>query len=190
VTTVSFELGVGILPADLDVTGGKVGRVIMTQAEPRFGPILHDPSALASSLRLPIDSVLSSLRDMQALSVSRFDYALLEKCCRELGTKDLLVFSFETENPTATVHVRMFAPLHGVLEDPATGSANGALGAYLVHHAAVPLIDQTVRIVSEQGLEMHRPSTLFVDVDHAAGHVLAVRVGGQVVPVAEGVVRF
>ena len=47
-----------------------------------------------------------------------------------------MVFTFETERPDATVHVRMFAPALGVPEDPATGSANGALDAYLVHHAA------------------------------------------------------
>jgi trans-2,3-dihydro-3-hydroxyanthranilate isomerase len=77
-----------------------------------------------------------------------------------------------------------------VPEDPATGSANGALGAYLVHHRAVPVSEPTVYIQSEQGAEMGRPSTLYVEVDHAGGEITAVRVGGQVVLVAEGVVRF
>ena len=83
-------------------------------------------------------------------------------------------------------------------EDPATGSANGALGAYLVHHAsassalcrAVPITEPTTHILSEQGAEINRPSTLYVEVDHAGGKISAVRVGGQVVLVAEGTVRF
>jgi trans-2,3-dihydro-3-hydroxyanthranilate isomerase len=76
-----------------------------------------------------------------------------------------------------------------VPEDPATGSANGALGAYLVHHRAIPVDEPTTRYLSEQGTEMNRPSTLYVEVDFI-GQVSAVRVGGQVAPVAEGVVRF
>jgi trans-2,3-dihydro-3-hydroxyanthranilate isomerase len=102
----------------------------------------------------------------------------------------VLIFSFESERPEATVHVRFFAPLHGVLEDPATGSANGALGAYLIHHQAVPVEKPTTRILSEQGAEMGRPSTLYVEVDIADDEITAVRVGGNVIPIAEGTVRF
>ena len=92
----------------------------------------------------------------------------------------------------------MFAPALGVPEDPATGSANGALGAYLVHHAAThPTLRQAVDVsapathtLSEQGAEINRSSTLYVEVGHAGGEISAVRVGGQVVLVAEGTVRF
>jgi len=102
----------------------------------------------------------------------------------------VFVFTLETERPEATVHVRMFAPSLGVPEDPATGSANGTLGAYLVHHQAVPVSDGTNHFVSEQGAEMGRPSTLDILVDRSGGEVTRVRVGGQVVPVVEGSVRF
>jgi trans-2,3-dihydro-3-hydroxyanthranilate isomerase len=86
----------------------------------------------------------------------------------------------------------------GVPEDPATGSANGALGAYLVQHAltssalrrALPVTEPTTFVVSEQGAEINRPSTLLVEVDSAGQEISTVRVGGQVVLVAEGVVRF
>jgi trans-2,3-dihydro-3-hydroxyanthranilate isomerase len=78
----------------------------------------------------------------------------------------------------------------GVPEDPATGSANGALGAYLVHHRAVPVTEPTTYIVSEQGAEINRPSRLYVEVDSKDDEITAVRVGGQVVLTAEGVVRF
>jgi trans-2,3-dihydro-3-hydroxyanthranilate isomerase len=101
-----------------------------------------------------------------------------------------MVFTFETERPESTVHVRMFAPLLGVPEDPATGSANGALGAYLVHHRAVEMTEPTTSIVSEQGAEINRPSTLYVEVDSKGDEITAVRVGGQVVLVAEGIVRI
>ena len=86
--------------------------------------------------------------------------------------------------------MRMFAPLLGVPEDPATGSANGALGTYLVHRRAVPVTEPTTYILSEQGAELGRPSSLYVEVDSVGEEITTVRVGGQVVPVAEGVVRF
>jgi trans-2,3-dihydro-3-hydroxyanthranilate isomerase len=101
-----------------------------------------------------------------------------------------MVFTLETARPESTVHVRVFAPLLGVPEDPATGSANGALGAYLVHYAAVPRTEPTVHVISEQGAELNRPSVLYVEVDHCHGEPTAVRVGGQVTPVIEGLLRF
>ena len=90
--------------------------------------------------------------------------------------------------------MRMFAPLLAVPEDPATGSANGALGVYLVHHAsassalrrAVAVTEPTTYIVSEQGAEISRPSTLYIEVDSARDTISAVRVGGEIVTVAEG----
>ena len=131
-----------------------------------------------------------SLAEVQALDASKLNTAALNRVCRELGTECVMVFTFETERPESTVHVRMFAPLLGVPEDPATGSANGALGAYLVHHRAVAVCEPTTYIVSEQGAEINRPSTLYVEVDSKDAESTAVRVGGQVVLVAEGVVRF
>jgi trans-2,3-dihydro-3-hydroxyanthranilate isomerase len=101
-----------------------------------------------------------------------------------------MVFVRETERPDTAVHVRLFAPALGVPEDPATGSANGALGAYLVHHRAVEVTEPTTYIVSEQGAEMKRPSTLHIEVDSAGEEITGVRVGGQIVLVAEGVVWF
>ena len=131
-----------------------------------------------------------SLAEVQTLDAGQLNTAVLNRVCRDVGTDCVMVFTFETERPEAAVHVRMFAPLLGVPEDPATGSANGALGAYLVHHRAVPVTGPTVYIVSEQGTELGRPSTLYVEVDLSDGEPIAVRVGGQVVPVAEGTVRF
>jgi trans-2,3-dihydro-3-hydroxyanthranilate isomerase len=210
VTQVRFELGVGVLPADLHVVAGKVQQVVMTQARPSFHAVLGDVTDLTAGLGLPMEAIartglpvqvvstglpqmmvpVRSLAEVRSLDAARLDMAALNRACRAVDTKDVLVFTFETEQPESTVHVRMFAPLHGVPEDPATGSANGALGAYLVHHKAVPLSGPTVHVVSEQGIELSRPSKLYVDVDVEGGEPVTVRVGGQVVLVAEGSVRF
>jgi trans-2,3-dihydro-3-hydroxyanthranilate isomerase len=209
-TQVHFELGVGVLPADLHVRGGQVERVVMTQGRPTFYALLEDVTELAAGLGLAPEVVIEaglpvqvvstglpqmmvpvrSLAEVQALDPGRLNVAALNRACRAVGTDCVLVFTLETERPDATVHVRLFAPMLGVPEDPATGSANGALGAYLVHHRAVPVTEPTTHVLSEQGAEINRPSTLYVEVDSLGDEVTAVRVGGQVVPVAEGVVRF
>jgi trans-2,3-dihydro-3-hydroxyanthranilate isomerase len=133
---------------------------------------------------------IRSLAEVQGLDAGKLNTAVLNQVCRDLGTECVMVFTFETERPESTVHVRMFAPLLGVPEDPATGSANGALSAYLVHHRAVPMTEPTTYIVSEQGAEINRPSTLYTEVDSKGEEITAVRVGGQTVLVAKGIVRF
>ena len=87
------------------------------------------------------------------------------------------IFTTETIDPGSTVHGRMYAPWQGVAEDPATGSANGPLGAYLVRHG----VADGRRIVSEQGYEMGRPSLLFIRIGGTAERITSVHVGGHCV---------
>jgi trans-2,3-dihydro-3-hydroxyanthranilate isomerase len=206
VTRISFELGVGVLPADLYVVNDQVKRVVMTQDRPAFFGILDDVTDLAQALGiareaiseagLPVQVVstglpqmmvpIRALRDVEQMDPRLFDLRLLNRVCRALDTELVLVFALDTQDPEATAHVRAFAPLLGVPEDPATGSANGALGAYLVHHRAIPLGEGTTEVISEQGIEMGRPSTLYVEIDHQDGRATVVRVGGEVVRTIEG----
>lgn len=210
VTQVRFELGVGVLPADLHVAGGLVERVVMTQDRPAFLAVLEDVADLAAGLGLPREAItetglpvqvvstgapqmmvpVRSVAEVRGLDARRLNIAALNRACEAVDTDCVLVFTFETERPEASVHVRVFAPLLGVPEDPATGSANGALGAYLVHHRAVTVTDPTTKILSEQGSELGRLSSLYIEVDGTPEQIESVRVGGNVVPVVEGVVRF
>ena len=84
----------------------------------------------------------------------------------------------------------MFAPdTSGVPEDPATGSASGALGAYLVLHGLVKPAPR-LTIVSEQGAKMGRQSFIHVDLTLRDGRVGNIRVGGSVVPALRGRLRL
>jgi trans-2,3-dihydro-3-hydroxyanthranilate isomerase len=91
--------------------------------------------------------------------------------------------------PSATVHARMFAPSIGILEDPATGSASGALGAYLVQNGVVD-VGPTTELLVEQGYEMERPSNILVRVHSQDEVIQTVKVGGQCVMVVEGSLSF
>ena len=85
-----------------------------------------------------------------------------------------------------TAYSRMFAPGLGVPEDPATGSAAGPLGCYLVSHGLVKG-DAALRMISWQGVKMGRPSRIHIAIgSDAAGEITRVQVGGQSVLVARG----
>lgn len=217
VTTVRFELGVGVRAAALHVSEGQVTRVVMDHQTPEFTAVATPDQAarLARALGLEPDAVIEtgwpaqvvstgirqlfvpvrSLRDMAAISPKRQDAAALSALCAELDpvqrcNDSIMVLTLETVDPQAAVHARMFAPGLGVGEDPATGSACGGLGAYLVEHRIVPAAPPTTVLVAEQGIEMGRPSRITIEVDGEPGAIRMVRVGGQVVPLIEGVLAW
>jgi trans-2,3-dihydro-3-hydroxyanthranilate isomerase len=82
----------------------------------------------------------------------------------------------------AGAYSRMFAPQHGIVEDPATGSATGPLAAFMMKYGLAPSADGTT-FVSEQGVKMGRRSLLHVSV-HGAMGAEGIEVGGHVVHVA------
>jgi len=81
----------------------------------------------------------------------------------------------------------MFAPEHGVPEDPATGSAAGPLACHLVRHGRIGFGDE---IEISQGAEIGRPSTLYARADGSADELERVEVGGSAVIVARGEFRL
>jgi trans-2,3-dihydro-3-hydroxyanthranilate isomerase len=80
---------------------------------------------------------------------------------------------------------RMLAPSIGIAEDPATGSASGPLGCYLVHHEVVSSAAAS-GITSLQGVAMGRPSRIHISIDAEDGGISRVRVGGRAVLVGRG----
>jgi trans-2,3-dihydro-3-hydroxyanthranilate isomerase len=124
------------------------------------------------------------LRDRRAVARARAKPELIEETLRGYPTNMVMIFALDGERPGSDVRARMFAPLIGVPEDPATGSAAVGLGGYLATRD--PRFEGTLRWVVEQGFEMGRPSMLEVEVDKRAGRITAVRCGGQSVVVCEG----
>jgi trans-2,3-dihydro-3-hydroxyanthranilate isomerase len=82
----------------------------------------------------------------------------------------------------------MFAPLNNIWEDPATGRASAALGAFLA--ALDPRSDVDLEIAMDQGLQMGRPSTLEVHVGKRVNCVLEVAIVGFCVPVMQGTIKL
>ena len=87
----------------------------------------------------------------------------------------------------ATVYSRMFAPGAGIVEDPATGSAAGPLGSYLVRHGLVHR-NEMADMVNLQGVAMGRASRLHMRIAEQDGAITRVQVGGKAIRVGEGVI--
>jgi trans-2,3-dihydro-3-hydroxyanthranilate isomerase len=101
------------------------------------------------------------------------------------GAHGVFLFSAERGGDRATVYSRMFAPDIGVMEDPATGSASGPLGCYLVRHKIVPP-QKAGAMLSLQGVKMGRPSHVHISIGMQKGDITSVRVGGESILAGEG----
>ncbi len=206
--TVRQETGRGILPVEISFAGGSPAQVVMTQAAPEFGAPVDDRAALARALGgapdvladAPFPEVVSTalpqlmapVRSHEALAAlpSGGTGGELSALLRQYETDCVMLYVLDTGADVPTAHCRMFAPGLGVPEDPATGSAAGALGAHLVQHGLVRPVDGTAIIRVLQGREMGRPSEITVLVGGVADAITSVRVGGTAVRIIEGEVTL
>jgi trans-2,3-dihydro-3-hydroxyanthranilate isomerase len=202
--TLRLETGAGVLPVTVTPAGEGAWEARMLQPLPRtvwsrpaaglapgFAAELGlQPGDLRSDLPVEavdngMQTVLIPLESLDAVRRAVPDPARL----RERFGRDgacVLIFAPGGLQPDTQVHCRVFSPFDLVAEDPATGSANGPLGEYLVRHGVVA----GPRVVSEQGYQVGRPSRLIIDVTRQGGVTEAVHVGGRVMLVGQGEFRF
>lgn len=124
------------------------------------------------------------VKTIDAVRRSSLDTARWQRMLADAWAHHVYVVCMDGEGEGVDVRVRMYAPGSGVPEDPATGSAAAALGGYL--SAADGREEGSLSWTVEQGIEMGRPSLLYVEADRAAGTTSAVRVGGRAVSVSRG----
>jgi len=207
-TRIHHEVGIGILPVDIEFKEGVPVQVVMTQGKFKIiGEIddWHEQAEIARALgrdredldeSLPIQIISTGLtslavpiRSLADLRQCRVNAALLAEIYTRAGATGCHAFSRETiDVGDSRAHARFFAPADNIAEDPATGSAAGALGAYLVHHGAsgAEPVEGRVRFIIEQGDFINRPSRINLEVKGNLGAIEEVRVGGPSVVVARG----
>ena len=185
--TMRLEEGVGVIRVTL-----REGFVQMEQPLPTFTGTTITRKVAADALGLAVEEVRSDVPIQVGSSGIPFLFVPLSnlKAVRRarrpggLGA-NVYVFALSADRSGSDVHGRMFDDGLGIGEDPATGSAQGPLGAYLVAHELVR-VEPTTRIRVEQGFEIGRPSILEIEVDRAGAAITAVRVGGRCVPMGGG----
>lgn len=191
-----LDLNIGTVPVRFEDRPGQVAFGEMTQRNPEFGAI-HEAAAIASLTNLsaadfddktPIQTVstgvpftIAPVRSLKALQSLRLDVSRADEYLARSGAKFFYFVSRETVDPKARLHARMLF-YNG--EDPATGSAAGCCASWMVAHGVASSDEQ---VMIEQGIEMHRPSCIFVRAtkqQHSRDNqVINVRVGGNCVEV-------
>jgi trans-2,3-dihydro-3-hydroxyanthranilate isomerase len=195
-SNVMVELGIG--PIRVDYQPGN--NVRMAQPSPSFMEVVKDTAPIAEAIGLDADAIseqhptqvvstgipflIVPIKSLSLVKAAVPHPQRIVKNLKHLSSSDILIFSTETVHSDNNVHARMFAPDVGVLEDPATGSAAGPLGAYLEKNNILKNHEFGESIVIEQGYEIRRPSRLTVTVPHES--MEEVFVSGKVRLVAEG----
>ena len=192
--TVRLDLGVGQIPV---VRHGDLWW--MTTHAPSFGKTyaIEDVARVlnlnASDFdgRFPIQVVSTGLpfvivplANLDAVRRSSVHKEALSQLIDDPGeSREILVFAPETYGPDCQLNVRVYVPLLGIPEDPATGSANSCLAGYLSEHQYLGGHEIDVQV--EQGMEIERPSRLYLKADKTET-THNIQVGGKVQLIAKG----
>jgi len=197
---VVFGLGLGPTAVDLEWNGAELAFAWMTQQAPTYGPILADRGRMAAALGIRPDALLAGPPIQQVSCGLPFVFVPLtsrvavDECSLDgraaqatftdaaMTPRGVVVFSTESADDDATAYTRMLGTDR---EDPATGSANGPLGCYLVRYGLVPR-ERAGHIVSRQGVKMQRPSRLHIRIAGEPENITGVQVGGASVLIGEG----
>jgi trans-2,3-dihydro-3-hydroxyanthranilate isomerase len=198
-STTALEETVGRVPISFEGDASRPAFVWMDHTDPVFGEPLAERADIADALGL----TEADLLDEHPIQTGSTGVAFLYVPLRDASTVDRVVldpraladvnlvgvFVFAPDGPSR-VYSRMFAPgASGIPEDPATGGASGALGAYVVERGIASL-DTNGVIVSRQGEKMGRPSDIYIRLRLLDGRATDIQVGGSVVPVLEGVLTL
>jgi trans-2,3-dihydro-3-hydroxyanthranilate isomerase len=191
-TEVRLDLNAGRVPVRFIEEAARPVFGEMTQRNPEFGAT-HDVEAVARLTGLsapdfdesaPIQTVstglpytIVALRSLKTLQDLRLDFNRASEYLAQSGGKFFYFVCRETVDPKARLHARMI--FYGG-DDPATGSAAGCCSAWMVAHGVAASDEQ---VLIEQGLEVHRPSSIFVRATKQDNQVVNVRVGGNCVEV-------
>jgi len=200
--TVTFEEKAGVVPVTIRKDHGKP--IWCELAAPQSLSLGRTVSAesLAAAVSLAADDIVTSthppqvasvglpflfaeVRDRAALERARTNMNGLESLVAAGVTPDIHLYTQSTDD--FDLRARMFAPLDGVAEDPATGSANCALAALLSHLNEAT--DGSFHWRIAQGVEMGRPSVLEARTEKREGVVAAIHIGGASVLVSEGLLE-
>ena len=189
---IALELNVGRVPVRFESHDGQPVFGEMTQVDPVFG-MQHDRETVARAAGLKVDDFHSSLpietvstgvpftiaplKSLAVLQNLRVDSHGATKYLEKSGGKFFYFVTREAVDTAAGLHARMLF-YNG--EDPATGSAAGCAAAWMVAHGVA---EPEQQVLIEQGLEMQRPSRIFVRASRRDNRVVNVRVGGNAVEV-------
>jgi len=199
VNKIILNLKVGQIPVTLTYVKGQPHILWMKQKQPTFGQTFIDQT-IAQVLNLTaadvetafpiqevstgVPAIIVPLKTLSAVRRARINKDQYNQLIENIEAKGILIFSPETYERENHLNVRFFADYYGVPEDPATGSANGCLAAYLIKHKYFAQTQINIRV--EQGYEIGRPSLLQLKAKQNKQGRIDVNVGGKTILIAKG----
>jgi len=192
----------GAIHVQVHLDGGRP-LVMIGQRVPDFSPCDIDPEGLDRALGMAPDRRIADLpleiasatlkhllvpvRDLETLAELRPDFTKLGDLSKEIGVISIAVFTMQTLSSEATVHSRDFCPAVGIPEAAGSGTTNSALFCYLIRNGILCATDgELVRIRTEQGYEMNRPSQIQCEASMRGGEIHDMKVGGTAVMSMDG----
>ena len=196
----NFEQGAGIVEARvIKEKSGKISSCSIL-APQKFDQLHSMPRSVAASCvsladkQILVDAVVASaglpfalaqVVNLEALKSAKPDIAAFEFCNEHYGYPEqpicIMVYYC---SESGVVHARMFGPLAGIYEDPATGSAAAALAGLFASRDQ--RMDAILNYEIAEGVEMGRPSEIFLEVKKFSGEVESISIAGQCVQVTKG----
>ncbi|WP_291578838.1 PhzF family phenazine biosynthesis protein [Clostridium sp. UBA6640] len=188
----------GILDVELNFSDDNISNVLMTQTDPNFLFEIDDSSELCNILGISSEDIfiesfkikpqavstgladiMLPVKNLKVLKSINPDFKKLADYSNSLGVIGVHAFTLETENDTSNVSTRNFGPAAGIDEESATGTSNGALGAYLIKNEIIKVNkDESTTIYCEQGYYMDNPSEIIVKGEKSFEKIV-IKVGGK-----------
>ncbi|MDO8281368.1 MAG: PhzF family phenazine biosynthesis protein [Thermodesulfovibrionia bacterium] len=198
VDSLILNLKIGQITVTINYKDNSPETLWMRQIQPVFGEVIG-AEVIAEVLGLDADDIdsrypvqevstglpfiITPLKGMKAVKKCSINKDKYLELINKTEAKAIFVFSPETYEEGNDLNARMFADYYGIPEDPATGSANGCLGGYLVKHGYFR--DKQISIRVEQGYEIGRRSLILVNAEEKGG-AIDISVGGKVIMVSRG----
>lgn len=193
-----LEERVGDIRVTYKETAKGFEEITMQQPLPVFSPAFTNRNLIAGILSIDVHEISTHtpiqviscgnkflyvpVKHLHSIQQIKINIPLWETHLDEIGAMGMYAFTQETVHAENNTHGRMFAPLSGIYEDAATGSASGPLGCYLIAHS----LSAGAKIRCEQGYEMGRLSLIEVEIEHNEGIINRVLVGGNSVLIGKG----
>ncbi len=200
-----LETGAGILPVEINGSNEGNYTITMTMATPKFDDagISHEElAAILGTDRNNLDDQYAirkmntgihwfvvRLKKLAAIRNLHPDLAAIANLSRREKVAGIQVFTTETEDFQCDFHVRTFIPNEGVDEDIVCGTGNSCIAAFIVENEIVKT-NGKIRFISEQGIELGRPSRVYIEVEGKPHNITKVKISGTAVTVLTGEIHL
>lgn len=197
----------GVQSIELRLKNRKIRRVTVSLAAPQFISSPLDTKQIARFLGIPPISITNTNQPLGIVTFSgsteivvpidscetivqmQPNFPVMKNFCDRLQYTGVIAYCMKAIEKENTAHMRHFAPSVGINEDPVSGAAGATLASFLVHNRLIP-VEETTRLIIEQGNAMRHPGVVYVHVHTYKEQILKVTFGGQGVITFEGRIRL